>query len=394
MIKHRPQVALVIETSKGFGRGILRGVTRYVRERGPWSIYIDERGLDDPLPPWLRGWKGDGIILRTSDRRSLEQVRKSMAKLVNLGEHRPDGVPMVCLDQTPVARLAAEHLLEQGLQHFGYVGIAGRRWADVRRDAFLERLAEAGAKAEVFTSPLPKGSRRFWEKGHEALEHWLTALPKPVGVLACYDVMGLRVLDACRQVDLAVPEQVAVLGVDNDELLCELADPPLSSVAPDLQRIGYEAAALLDQLMAGERPPTTRLLVGPLGVVRRQSSDVVAVADPDLAVALRLIREQACNGIRVDDLARKSGLSRRALERRFQKYVERSPHDEILRVRIERAKQLLRETDLGLKAIAVRSGFQHASYLAAVFRDSTGLTPGEYRGLQESPPARLGRSIK
>ena len=394
MIKRRPQVALVIETSKGFGRGILRGITRYVHERGPWSIYIDERGLDDPAPPWLRGWKGDGIILRTSNPRTLAQVRKSTAKLVYLGEHRPDGVPMVCLDQTSVARLAAEHLLDQRLQHFGYVGIAGRRWVNWRRDAFVDRLAEAGAKTEVFEFLVPQGSRSSWERQQGDLAHWLTALPKPVGVLACYDVMGLRVLDACRQADLAVPEQVAVLGVDNDDLLCELADPPLSSVAPDLERLGYEAAALLDQLMAGGPPPPTRLLVGPLGVVRRQSSDVVAVSDADLAVALRLIREQACNGIDVDDLARQSGLSRRALERRFQKYVEHSPHAEILRIRIERAKQLLRETDLGLKAIAARSGFQHASYLAAVFRESTGHTPGEYRKLQKAPPPRPRRPKK
>ena len=294
---------------------------------------------------------------------------------------------MVCLDQPPVARVAAEHLLEQRLQHFGYVGIAGRRWSDSRRDAFIDRLAEAGAKAEVLQFPSAQGLLPSWAKEQGALERWLTALPKPVGVMTCYDVMGLRVLDACRRVDLAVPEQVAVVGVDNDEFLCDLADPPLTSVAIDLERIGYEAAALLDHLMAGGRPPKTHMLVGPLGVVRRQSSDVVAVSDADLAAALRLIREQACNGIDVDDLARESGLSRRALERRFQKYVGHSPHAEILRVQIGRAKQLLRETDLGLKAIAVRSGFNHASYLAAVFRENAGLTPGEYRKLQDEPHA-------
>ncbi len=385
MPKRRPQVALVVETSKAFGRGILRGITRYVRECGPWLISIDERGLADPLPPWLHGWKGDGIILRTSDRRALTQVRKSLAKLVCLGEHQPEGVPLVYLDQVAVARLAAEHLLQLRLRSFGYVGIRRRLWSRARRDAFIDRLSEAAADAEVLELQSPQGSRSSWKKDQRALEQWLTDLPKPVGVLACYDVIGLRVLDACRQLGLAVPEQVAVLSVDNDELLCDLADPPLSSVAHDLERIGYEAATLLDHLMAGEQPPTTRVAVGPLGVVRRQSSDLVAAADADMAQAFRLIREQACSGMSVDDLARAVGLSRRSLERRFQKCLQRSPHSEIIRVQIERAKQLLRETDLGLKAIAMRTGFHHASYLAVVFQQSTGLTPGEFRKPHEVP---------
>ena len=170
MRKRRPQVALVVETSKAFGRGILRGITRYVRECGPWSISIDERGLADPLPLGLYGWKGDGIILRTSDRRALTQVRKSPAKLVCLGEHQPAGVPLVYLDQVAVARLAAEHLLQLRLRRFGYVGIRRRLWSRARRDAFLDRLGEAAADAEVLELQSPQGSRSSWKRANGRLE--------------------------------------------------------------------------------------------------------------------------------------------------------------------------------------------------------------------------------
>jgi LacI family transcriptional regulator len=214
----------------------------------------------------------------------------------------------------------------------------------------------------------------------DEIGQWLLALPRPVGVMACYDIRARHVLDACRRVGLAVPDQVAVIGVDNDEFLCDLSDPPLSSVAPDTRRTGYEAAALLDRLMSGrERRRGQAIFVEPLGVVARRSTDVLALGDADVSAAVRFIREHACDGIAVKDLLAEVPLSRRVLEDRFRKLLGRTPHDEIARVRFERVRQLLRETRLPLAEIARRSGFRNAEYLATAFRRQLGTSPNAYR---------------
>lgn len=380
-MKHsrRPRVALIVETSKAYGRGVLRGINRYVRSFGPWSIYIDERGLWDPLPEWLRRWKGDGLILRTPDRRMVRAALRTEAKVVYLGEQRDLDLPMVHPEDAPIAHYAADHLWQRGFRQFGFVGIRGVSWSDSRRDAFRVKIAEAGGTLDVLEFPAWPRASGPWEQDQHRLVEWIAERPKPVAVMACYDVIGLRVLDACRQADLAVPEEVAVLGVDNDEIVCDLADPPLSSVAHNLDQIGYEAAALLDRLMSGGTAPAEPILMGPLRVVTRQSTDTIAVADPVLARALRFIREHACDGIGVSDLGRETHLSRRTLERRFFRELGCTPHEEILRAQLDRVKRLLAETDLPLEAIAGKTGFAHTSYMVALFRRKTGQTPGAYR---------------
>jgi LacI family transcriptional regulator len=204
-------------------------------------------------------------------------------------------------------------------------------------------------------------------------------MPRPAGVMACNDMRGQHVLDACQRVRLGVPEQVAVIGVDDDVLLCELCDPPLSSVVPNAERIGYEAAALLDRLMAGEKPPREEWRIEPLGVTTRQSSDVLAIDDPNVASAVRYIREHACRGATVPDVLQHVPLSRTILERRFRKYLGRSPQAEIRAVQLKRVQQLLAETDLRLERIAELAGFEHPEYMSVVFKRQTGQTPGEYR---------------
>ena len=211
------------------------------------------------------------------------------------------------------------------------------------------------------------------------MKAWLEKLPKPVGVMACYDFRGQQLLDVCRELDIAVPEQVAVIGVDNDERLCQLCTPPLSSVIPDSRGAGYRAAQLLDRMMRGERVPADATLLSPLGIAERQSTDMYAVDDADMATALRYIREHACEGIAVSDVLRVIPLSRRMLEHRFQKVIRRSPHAEIVRIRMERAARLLRETDLPLAEIAQRAGFASSIYLSKAFKNYTGVSPRSFR---------------
>ncbi|MFM8413914.1 MAG: substrate-binding domain-containing protein, partial [Planctomycetota bacterium] len=196
---------------------------------------------------------------------------------------------------------------------------------------------------------------------------------------ACTDQLAFWLLDACRRAGVAVPEEVAVVGAENDEMLCTMSRPQLSSVAFDGERVGHAAAALLERLMAGEPPPAEPVLLPPTGLVVRQSSDIVAIDDPQVAAAMRYIREHACHGINVADVIRHAGLSRTLLERRMRQTIGRTPGEEITRLRFARVRQLLAETDLPLAAIAVRCGFEHPQYMAEAFKKHFGMTPGSYR---------------
>jgi LacI family transcriptional regulator len=212
----------------------------------------------------------------------------------------------------------------------------------------------------------------------DAISVWLRGLPKPVAVFACYDNRGQQILEACVRGNLAVPEQVAVLGVDNDEVLCALTPPPLSSVMLNPHRVGWQAAALLGLMLKGETLRAEAHLIPPVDVVTRQSSDILAVADPKISSALRFIREYACKGIRVGDVLRHCPMARRALEMRFKKMIGRTPRQEILRVQLNRAKELLVGTALPLWEIAERTGFDQ-EHLSTVFKKQEGISPSEYR---------------
>jgi LacI family transcriptional regulator len=197
--------------------------------------------------------------------------------------------------------------------------------------------------------------------------------------MACYDFRGQQVLDACRRLGLAVPDEVAVIGVDNDELLCELSDPPLTSVVPNMQRTGYEAAALLDQMIAGKTARGQTHLIPPIGIATRQSTDVLVIEDRNVARAVHYIRQHACDGIQVKDVLRVVPQSRTLLESRFKRLIGRTPHEEILRVRLARVKELLVETDLSLDQIAERTAFNHVEYLSVAFRREIGIPPSQFR---------------
>ena len=384
----RRSVALLIETSKTYGRGLLRGISRYVRTHRPWSVFIEERGLADPLPAWLDGWKGDGIILRTADNQQADAIRCRDVPVVYLGESRSTGLPMLHSDERMIARQAAEHLLERGFHSFGFVGLHGTVWSEQRLEFFTERLHESGRRCDLFEFHASPGEPSAWLAQEKELTTWLGHLSQPAALMACYDVMGVRVLDACRNAGIAVPEQVAVVAVDNDPLLCTLATPPLSSVAHDLDRIGYEAAALLDRMMGGDSPPREEMLIEPCGVVCRQSTDVLAIPDTQVAKALRFVREHACDGIDVDDVAQFVQMHRATLKRRFEKLLGRSPKAEIMRLQLGRVKELLRETDFTLVRIADLTGFRHSEYMSVLFKRKEGITPGQYRRKYGTPGRR------
>lgn len=381
------RVGVVIETSNAYSRGLIRGVMGYARGRGGWSLWLAESERGHP-PAALREWAGDGLLARVENPQVASAVRAAGKPVVDVSAARllPE-VPWVETDDTAIAVAAFQHLRDQGLTHFGYTGDDRFNWSRWRQDHFTRLVTAAGFDCSV-CPPVDRGS---WEKQRVETGRWLAGLPKPVGVMACYDLRAREVLDACQAVGLQVPDEVAVLGVDNDELLCDLAEPPLSSVAPNTGRAGAEAAALLDRLMAGEEVPPTAHLIEPLGVVRRQSTDVLAIDDPDVAAAVRFIRANACRGIGVSALLREIAVSRRVLETRFSKIRGHTPHEEIVRVQIARAKEILTQTDLPLAAVASQVGFAHPEYLSVAFKKATGVTPGTYRRQHSyRPPVDLG----
>lgn len=385
MVK-RPRVALLVESTRAYGRGLLAGISAYLRQHGSWSIYWQERGLTDPPPVWLRQWAGDGVIARITIRQLAQTIGELGVPTVDLYGWLP-GVswPFLRADNARVVDLAAEHLLDRGFRHLAYCGLTGVNYSDERSQLFAQRVHQAGYPCHIFRSRRFRSSAAITASEQQGVLHeadmadWLRQLPRPVGILACNDVRGQQVLNACREISLRVPDDVAVLGVDNNELLCNLCDPPLSSIDLNCERMGYEAAALLTQLMAGRPMPARQTLIEPRGIITRHSTEVLAIEDAAIAEAVRLIRTQACSGLTVEDVLAACSFSASSLERRFTRLLGRTPKAEIVRVRLQRVRELLGETDLSLADIAARTGFKHVEYLSAVFKQKTGLSPGQYR---------------
>jgi LacI family transcriptional regulator len=291
-------------------------------------------------------------------------------------------LPWFETDDGAIANLAADHLLERGFKYLAYAGDERFNWSNWRCEHFQHSVRAAGRECFIYRPT--RGFSLDDEEQVDDLARWIQELPKPVGVMACYDLRGQQVLDACRRLGIAVPDQVAVIGVDNDDLLCELSHPPLSSVIPNTQRTGYEAARLLDEMMSGRNVRGETHLIPPLGIATRQSTEVLATDDRSVALAVHFIRQHACDGIKVRDVLKAVPHSRTLLESRFKKLIGRTPHAEILRVRLSRVKQLLIETELSLEQIAERTGFPHVEYLSVAFRREVGMPPSQFR-LQNRP---------
>jgi LacI family transcriptional regulator len=351
-----------------------------VSEHGRWSIYLSEHGRGDLAPAWLRRWKGDGLIARVENQRIANTLIASGLPTVDVSfalERSP--FPRVVTDSSAAVQLAAAHLLERGFTQFGYAGDPRYHWSNVRSSFLTAHLKSLGHVCSVLQTPHNPNRPTTWERELSAIEKWLRKLPKPVGIVACYDIRGQQVLEACRRIEVKVPDEVAVIGIHNDELLCDLCDPPLSSVIPNARRAGYEAASALARMMKGETLSPQTILLEPVGIATRQSTDVVALTDQRISVAVQFIREHAHEKITVDEVVKAASMSRTVFERRFKKLLNRTPHEHILTVRIERVKKLLADTELTLAQIAERTGFDHVEYLGVAFKRLVGETPGRYR---------------
>lgn len=374
-----PHVALLIETSKSFGREILLGIGRYSRIQGPWSIFVDEFGPGSKLPGWLKTWKGDGIIMRARNRKMAKSVAELGVPIVDTLQPWPTlEIGGVFTDDEMIGRLAADHLLERRLRDFAFVGVEGAQWSRSRRDGFVSTIKRAGFDVFIYSPVSRRRFRESWEGGQQDLADWLEGLPKPVGLMTAHDMRALCVFDACRRQDISIPEEIAIIGVDDDEVISAMADTPLSSVGHNGERIGFEAASWLDRVMRGEGAANTIHLVPPRLPTIRRSTDIVAVSDPALAKSLKYIRDRKGNTT-VQQVANYTGLSRRSLERKFAENINSTPHEQIANERLNYAKLLLRDTNYSLESIAEQMELSSASYLSTFFKELTGITPGDYR---------------
>ncbi len=395
-----PRVALFVETSRAYGRRIFEGIHAHMRETSPWLVTASPRSLTDPLPAWLDEWDGDGIIARVADEASVARLRKTGIPLVLLKQssilHHKHEIPAKN-DHRAIGRVAAEHLIGEGFVSFAFVGLNGLVWSDKRLEGFSAELDQLGVGPIVFEHPdlcSEASPESAAGKNLERLIRWIQSLPTPCGIFAADDFIGRDVLNACRLAGRYVPEEIGVVGVDDESSVAELGYPGLSSVVPDNVRVGRMAAARLADLMSArgavadvdwEEP----LMIPPLEVMVRESSADGPVQDAMLAKAIRLIRERACEGLTVAEVTERLGVSASTLQRKMRRERGRSVHSLIQETRLRQAKLLLEKTDLPIKQVAAAVGFESQEHFIPTFKKHIGKTPHSWR-----TERRMGRSME
>jgi LacI family transcriptional regulator len=380
-VKKVHKVILLIETTHSYGRGLLRGIARYSSHHGPWSVFrqVPHYGKHVRSERNISKWKkinADGMIIREPAKIE-DFMALGIPMIISPNLMNPD-IPTILTNAEKIGVLGAEHLLERGFKNFAFCGFEVLPWSLNRLSSFTQRIQKAGFQVEVFTSSVKKIYSPS-EKDRERLADWLGSLPKPIGMMTCNDDMGRAILEACKSVEIHVPEQIAVVGVDDDELTCGLTDPPLSSVALRSEKAGYDAAELLDRLMRGEKMKGQIINHDPSHVVTRHSTDIFAIQDKDVIDALQYIRANTLKPVQVNDVARHACMTRQALNKKFHKTIGRSIHSEIARLRINFARKLLIETNMSVSDISYKMNFSDIKSLSRLFKKETGLSPLQFR---------------
>jgi len=371
----RPRVLVVLNTAAAWSRGILRGFMAAAHERD-WTLLHYHPDAD---MSWLAAEWAPAAAVVGPELPAESITRLAPATLVSVNfERSAEGVASVCLDEQAIARLALQHLLDTGLRHLTTFRFDGAPFALARERAFTEGALAAGARLTPGWGSAGAALEQQMEVPRAILE-WLRSLPKPCGIFTSTDLWGRAVARYVRAAGFSIPEEIALVGVDNDVLECELISPPLSSVMVPWQELGKQAARLVQLALAGEAIAGGCVRISPLSVVARRSSDVFAVSDPVVAKAVRWIRANAQRRITVTMVAAAAGGGRQRLERRFRAALDRTVHDEIRRAHVEVAKTLLETTALTLLQVARQSGFTNAALLSTAFRHEVGMPPGHYR---------------
>lgn len=377
-----PNVAVLIDTSTGWGRRMIRGIVGYAQKHGPWHLRVEPRGRTEHLS-LPADWSGDGVIARITSQRMHQSLRSLGLPVVNISSIELDGCdwPRVTSDWPASARLMADHFLDRGFRHFAYAGPLKHAYVRQHLDAVQTALRAARNQSQVacFDYRFQSVTNRGWAVQDQKLTRWLERLPKPLAVIGWATEAAAHVLDACRNAGLAVPDEVAVLSSDEDSLLNNATVPPMSGLLVASHQIGYRAAGMLNTLMQGERLEVQIERIAAIEIVTRGSTETFAIDDPELLRAVVFMRQNAYRPLTVDKVADAVPMSRRSLERRFHDRFGRTPLEEISRLRLARAKQLLVQTDKSIAEVAEACGYRTPEYLATLFRRAMGITPLRYR---------------
>lgn len=371
----------------------LQGVARFERTHQIWDTFHDDQALSRSDFTCLRFKRWNGVISRHTTPEFAEACHELGIPLVDLNDTaKIAGVPKLRPDNGVIGRIAAEHLIERGFRSFAFDGFT-ELWSEERREGFETAVRQAGRTCSVREMPYPGDRSQLWDsEAIGAIEAWLSGLPRPCGVMGCADFRARQILAAARNLKLMVPEELAVIGTNNDYIRCELSTPRLSSVEINGFRTGYRAAEVLAAMLEGRDLGALDERIAPTGVVTRQSTEIQAVDDFCVAKALSIIRERACQGLTTDELTSEVHASRSQLEKKFRQCIGRSPQAEIRRVRLDKVRQLLTETDLPLKRIAEITGFGSIEYLSVFFKRAVGETPGQFRANTSPKPPHVAMS--
>jgi len=379
------EVILLLEKSRAYGRALFQGVMQYARIHGSWRFHTEPEFYHTHKPQtveWIRKLSANGVIAHVADLGLIKHIAHLGVPMVISSMKRAKVAPhVVVTDNDAIGRMAADYFLGRGFRCFAYCGFEEMYWSKQRGKSFCRKVTEAGGKMHVYRPPMRR--KKPWTEENEwsPLVHWLRSLPRPTALLACNDDRGRQVLAACETPELKVPNDIAILGVDNDEFICETTYPKLSSITLNAEAAGYNAASLLGQLMMDQAncQPQNQIVVSPLSIVERASSSILAMEDREVAAALRFIREHPRELIQVDDVADRVGLSRRALQQRFHHILGHSVHDEVKRTRVDQMAYMLISTNLSIREIARFFQYDEVRNISRYFRQQTGLTPSQYR---------------
>jgi LacI family transcriptional regulator len=375
-----PRVAVLVDTSTTWGRRVITGIHNHSRRHAAWQIFVEARGLEEHLSVPAE-WSVEGVIARVATEKMARQLDSLGVPVINVsGIELPAATfPRVSTDMPATASLAIKHFQERGFQNFAYFSLLGLSYVSSQQDAFVHVVRQAGHGCALFGVRTHAGAEPDWSFDLQKLAAWLKDLPKPIAVFTWNASSAREILFGCQAAGILVPEEVAVLSGADDDLLCEVSYIPISAVMVAAEQIGFQAAALLDRWLTKRSVPKKNILIPPLQVVTRQSSDTLAIKDRALVKALNFIRGKADQPIQVNEVAAHAGISRRSLERRFSQVLGRSPAEEIRRHHLEVAKKLLGDTDMRIPEIADAAGFGSPEYMAYVFRRELGLNPRRYR---------------
>lgn len=378
------KIILLTDFGEEYSKNLLRGITRYSKDHGPWTFckmptYFRETIGIDGILQWAKEWEADGIIGQFYNDEEVKKFTQANIPVIAQDfKERFTDIPNITGDYRETGRLGAEYFLKKGFKNFAFYGFGNIVWSRERAEGFEERVREAGYDLH-YHELKESSSTDLWYYKPSALSEWLKSLPKPIALMTCDDNQGHHITEAARHAGIRIPDEVSVLGVDNDEMICDLSDPPLSSIELDSEKSGYEAARLMEQMIESKTCSGPDVIVKSTQVVTRHSTDIFASKDKYIVSALKYIHGNLDKNLKVDQVLREVPLSRRSLEKRFMMTTGYPVYEYIYNQRIERFTQLLLETDMTIFEIALDLGLSDSKNIARQFKQIKGLTPMEYR---------------